>query len=454
MNLLYLAWRNLRYDHLKSLLSILLMSLGLGLICFFMVFSGQVEKNFRDNLAGVHLVLGAKGSPLQLVLCNLYHADVPTGNITIKEAQAFLNPKHPLLSHAVPLSLGDSYRGFRLVGTTEDFLELYELELARGVIFEKDLQVLLGAEVARKTGMEPGDKFKSSHGLGIEEALAESHEQSFTVAGILKESGTVADELILCSPSSFWLVHDHGDGHNHGNGHEHDEGHEHGDGHNHNDGHEQGEGHDHGEGHGHEHDHDKAYPSVLTKSQLLEYPDKEITSLLLRFRSKNVRSLNMMRSINENTPLMAASPSFELNKLFDQLGIGFDLLNSVALLILFISALSIWFGMSIALQERKYELALIRSIGGQPWEVVVLLLLEALLIAVIGFVVGMFVFYGLMWLSNEYWSADWGFGRMEIRTYTEQGLVLILGLAVAVLSVVVPIVQVLRMDIARTLSER
>jgi len=418
MNLLYLAWRNLRYDHLKSLLSILLMSLGLGLICFFMIFSSQIEKNFRDNLAGVHLVLGAKGSPLQLVLCNLYHADVPTGNISIEEAKAFLNPRHPLLSHAVPLSLGDSYEGFRLVGTTKEFLNLYELELAGGSIYQKDLQVAIGSEVARKTGLALGDQFNSSHGLGIEESLAESHTHNFTVTGILKQSGTVADELILCSPSSFWMVHDHG--------------------------------------HNHEHGHDNAplNTPVLSNSQLLEHPNKEITSLLLRFRSKNIQSLNMMRSINQNTSLMAASPSFELNKLFDQLGIGFELLNSVALLILLISALSIWFGMSIALQERKYELALIRSIGGQPWQVVSLLLFEAILIALIGFFVAMFVFYGLLWLSNEYWSSDWGFGRMEMRFYAEQGMVLLLGLIVAVMSVVVPIVQVLRMDIAKTLSER
>lgn len=418
MNLLYLAWRNLRYDHLKSLLSILLMSLGLGLICFFLIFSSQVEKNFRDNLAGVHLVLGAKGSPLQLVLCNLYHADVPTGNVTIEDAQAFLNPRHPLLSHAVPLSLGDSYKGFRLVGTTQDFVALYELELAQGGIYQKDLEVTIGSEVTRKTGLTMGDQFNSSHGLGIDESLAESHTHRFTVAGVLKESGTVADELILCSPSSFWMVHNHN------------------------------------EDHEHVHDHAPSKTPVLSNSQLLEHPKKEVTSLLLRFRSKNLQSLNMMRSINENTPLMAASPSFELNKLFDQLGIGFELLNSVALLILLISALSIWFGMSIALQERKYELALIRSIGGQPWQVVLLLLFEAILIALIGFFVAMFVFYGLLWLSNEYWSSDWGFGRMEMRFYKEQGLILLLGLLVAVMSVVVPIVQVLRMDIARILSER
>ena len=419
MKLLYLAWRNLRYDHLKSLLSILLMALGLGLISFFMVFSGQVEKNFRDNLAGVHLVLGAKGSPLQLVLCNLYHADVPTGNISIEDAKAFLNPGHPLLSDAVPLSLGDSYKGFRLVGTTQDFLSLYDVELAVGESYTRNLQVVLGAEVARTTGLKPGDQFNSSHGLGIDEALAESHAHSFTVTGILEESGTVADELILCTPSSFWMVHDHG----------HNE-----------------DAHDHG--------HSHAGTSVLTKTDLLQHPEKEITSLLLRFRSKNVQSLNMMRSINENTPLMAASPSFELNKLFDQLGIGFELLNSVALLILLISALSIWFGMSIALQERKYELALIRSIGGQPWQVVLLLLLESLLIGLIGFLVSALLFYSLMWLSNEYWSSDWGFGRMEMRFYSEQVRVLVLGLIVAILSVVVPIVQVLRMDIARTLSAR
>jgi putative ABC transport system permease protein len=416
--LIVLSWKNLHFDRLKSLLSICIMGLGLGLICFFMVFSSQVEENFRNNLAGVHLVLGAKGSPLQLVLCNLYHADVPTGNITIDDAKAFLNPKHPLLSHGVPLSLGDSYRGHRLVGTTHDFLDLYSLQLLEGDLFEKDMEVVIGSMVAREQNLRIGDEFQSSHGLGIEESLAESHKHDFVVKGILRESGTVADDLILCTPSSFWLVHE--------------------------------EGHQHSDNHEHNH----AHFNITEKSDLLIHGERSVTSMLLRFRAKNIQSLNMMRSINENTPLMAASPSFELNKLFDQLGIGFDVLRSVAVLILFISALSIWFGMSISLQERKYELALIRSIGGQPYQLSLLIIFEAIWVAVLGYIIAMVLFYSLIWISNNYWASDWGFGSIPIKLYVEQGLVLGLGFIIAVLSVLVPIVQVLRLDIARILSER
>ncbi len=524
MKMIRLAWQNIRHDASKSLLSILLMGLGLSLICFFLVSKRVTENNFRKNLAGIHLVLGAKGSPLQLVLCNLYHADVPTGNIKIDDAKAFLNPKHPLLERAVPVSLGDSYSSYRIVGTTNQFLDLYDLKLAEGRKVRANMEVVIGQDVSQALNLNIGDRFKSSHGIGVDESLTHQHNDQFEVVGILEKSGSVPDQLILCNPSSFWQVHDghdheeheHNennghdhdnhdhDGHNHdhnGHDHKHDHGeHEHHDHHGHDHDHEHHDHsghdhhHDHGEHehhdhHGHDHDHEHhdhsghdhhhdhgdhehhdhhghsghehrghshepKYPNCLTNSALLLHKDKEITALLLQFKGKNIQSLNMLRSINENTPLMAASPSFELNKLFDQLGIGFKLLRYIAIMILIISGISIWFGMSISLEDRQYEMALIRSYGGTKSQLAKLILMEVIIIALIGYLVGMVMFYFYLYLANSIWSTDFAFGNLGLNFFTEQWWMLILGIGLAIVSTLIPLFRILKLDVVKTLSKQ
>ena len=129
MSLIKLAWRNIITNPLDVLLSLILFSLGIGLISFLILLNTQIKEKFDRNLAGIDMVVGAKGSPLQMILCNMYHIDNPTGNISVKEAKPFLNPKHPLIEKAIPLSLGDSYKSFRIVGTDYSMLDLYNGEL-------------------------------------------------------------------------------------------------------------------------------------------------------------------------------------------------------------------------------------------------------------------------------------------------------------------------------------
>ena len=148
MNLLQLSWKNLTFKPLSMLLSVVLFALGVGLISLLFLLNNQLEKNFEKNLAGVDLVVGAKGSPLQLILSSMYHIDAPTGNITLKEARPFLNPKHPLIKQAIPLSMGDSYRAYRIVGTTPEILEFYEAEVAEGKIWKSNFEVTIGASFA------------------------------------------------------------------------------------------------------------------------------------------------------------------------------------------------------------------------------------------------------------------------------------------------------------------
>ena len=301
MNILNLSWKNLTNKPLNMLLSLVLFALGVGLISLLLVLNDQLEEKFENNLAGVDLVVGAKGSPLQLILSSMYHIDAPTGNINIKAAKAFLREGHPIIETAIPLSLGDSHKGYRVVGTQPAMLDLYEAELAEGKLWEKTMEVVAGAAVADELGLSIGDTFQSSHGFDQNEDLIHDDAMPFKLVGILKPSGAVIDQLLLTRFSSPWAVHDHGpetqevaeeeDEHEHedheGHDHEHD-GHEH-------------EEHDH-DGHNHGISDGEPFPGTL-----LDYPDKQITSILIKFKGHNIQALNMQRAINENTEMQAAT---------------------------------------------------------------------------------------------------------------------------------------------------
>ena len=208
--MLRLAWKNLLFKPLNTSLSLLLFALGTGLIALLIHINTQVKEQYEQNLAGIDLVIGAKGSPLQLILCNMYHVDNPTGNISLQEARPFLNPKHPLISLAVPLSLGDNYRGYRIVGTSYRLVDsVYSGQIAEGKLWQEDLEVTVGAEVALRTGLRIGDRFHSAHGLVDDGINIHDHGDGFEVVGILQASGTVLDQLILTNTSSIWAVHEH-----------------------------------------------------------------------------------------------------------------------------------------------------------------------------------------------------------------------------------------------------
>ena len=144
MNLLNLSWKNLVNKPMSMLLSLVLFALGVGLISLLLLLNTQIQEKFDKNLAGIDLIIGAKGSPLQMVLSSMYHIDNPTGNVSIKEVRPFLNPKHPLIKNAIPLSLGDSYGGYRIVGTLPKYLDLYNAEIGSGRMWEADFEVIVG----------------------------------------------------------------------------------------------------------------------------------------------------------------------------------------------------------------------------------------------------------------------------------------------------------------------
>ena len=130
MKTIALAFRYLWSRPLQALLNLLLLTLGLASITFVLLASEQIDRAFQRDLAGIDLVVGAKGSPMQLILAGVFHIDVPPGNIPLAEVQELA--RQPQVAKLIPLSLGDSFRGFRIVGTTTDYLSHYRMSYAQG----------------------------------------------------------------------------------------------------------------------------------------------------------------------------------------------------------------------------------------------------------------------------------------------------------------------------------
>jgi len=425
MSILQLAWRNIIKNPLNLLMSIILFGLGVGLISFLLLFNSQLKEKFDKNLAEIDLVVGAKGSPLQMILCSMYHIDNPTGNIPIKKAAPLLKDLHPLIKKAIPLSLGDNFKSFRIVGTNHDLVDLYNGKLNDGALWTKDFEVTIGRSVADDTGLKVGDKFVSSHGFNEDDDMSHDH-SSFMVAGILEGTGSVLDQLILTNTATIWLVHEHEEA-----GVEEEAGQTH-------------EGHDHSD---HSHDNSNA--------DLLNHPEQEITSVLIQYKSRtNFQALNFGRNINENSDMQAASPAIEINRLYNMIGVGTDALRSLAILIAIVSALSIFISLFKSMRERKYELALIRVLGAGQVKVFALIILEGLILALIGFVIGTILSHIGMELVAKHLKADFRYSFTGWKWLAEEWIVFGVALVLGFVAALIPAIQAAKTDINKTLSEK
>lgn len=463
MNILKLAWKNIIHNPLNLILNLILLTLGIGLISFILSVNAQLKDKFDKNLAGIDLVIGAKGSPLQLILSSMYHIDAPTGNIKIGEAKAFLREGHPLIKKSVPLSMGDSYKGYRIIGTDYSILDLYEAKIAEGESWSKLYEVTAGARVARKLGLKVGSSFKSSHGFNDDEDLEHEH-GTFRVVGILDPTGSVIDQLLLCNTASVWDVHGHHengeDSHDHDGQdegtheleHDHDHHGEHPHDHDH-DHHGQDEetlelehDHDHHDHHGHIHD--------MSREHLLEHEEDEITSILIQYTSRtNFQAMSMPRNINENTDLQAASPAYEINRLYDMMGTGTKALQLIAVLIAIVSAISIFVSLLNSLKQRKYELSLLRVLGGRASSLLGLILLEGLILALLGYLMGIFGSQLAMSSLAGQLGEKYNYNFDTWVLHGKEGLLFLATLGLGFLAALIPALMAYYTDIHKNLSD-
>jgi putative ABC transport system permease protein len=335
MKTIALSWRYLWSRPLGAALNVLLLSLGLASITFLLLVSFQLSQAFDKDLAGIDVVVGAKGSPMQLILCGVFHIDVPPGNIPLKAVQALA--KNPMIAAVIPLSLGDNLRGFRIVGTSPDYLTHYGATMAEGRVWDAPMQVVVGAIAAKKLGLQVGNSFSGSHGVG---AGGHQHaENAYTVVGVLQATGTVIDRLIVTDTASVWKVH---------------------------------------EEHADADDGDHA----------ISEDAREVTLALIQYKTP-LAAMSFPRMVNTTTEMQAAAPAVEISRLLAMLGIGTDVLRAFAGVLLLSAGLSVFIALWSAVRERRSDLALLRMLGAPPAKIAALLLGEALWLGVLSALLGM-----------------------------------------------------------------
>lgn len=421
MNLVRISWSNIKAKPLNTFLSVILLSFGVGIISLLLLLEKQVTEKFDRNIKDIDFVLGAKGSPMQLILANVYHVDAPTGNIRISDAEKVL--KNPMVKDAIPLAYGDNYEKWRIVGTNYKYPEHYEAKTAEGRIFSAPFEATLGTRVAEETGLKVGDQFTSMHGFDNQanDDEAHHHDHPFRVVGIFQPNNSAIDNLILTPVESVWMVHDHGDEENHdhaGEEHDHDD-----------------HAHHEEDGHDHAHEHEA---------------EKEMTAYLLKKR--NPLAAMMLANVVRDTNMQLADPAIEMNRLSQNFGMGMDTIKAIAVLIMVLSFVSVFISLYNSLKERKYELALLRTMGGSRGTLFALILQEGLILVVLGFIIGAILSrIGLMVLSNML-KDNFHYELNELGITSGEIILLGITLFVGIMASFLPALRAVRMDISKTLA--
>ncbi len=391
MNLPGISLAYLRAKPLATALNLLLLALGIATITVLMLATQQVEERMGHDARGIDMVAGAKGSPMQLVLSAVFHLDAPAGNIPLDDAMALA--RHRLVKRAIPLALGDSYKGFRIVGTNHDYPAHYGARLAEGSLWAKPMQAVLGAEAARATGLRVGAKFAGAHGLG--QGGEEHEEEPYQVVGVLAPTGTVIDRVVLTSVESVWEVHEHGK------------------------------------------------PAGGAR---------EITALLVQYASP-LAAATLPRAVNAGPTLQAASPAYESARLFRMLGVGVEVLRAFGLVLVLAAGLSVFIALTNALQERRYDLAVMRMLGASRAKLMGLLLVEALALSAAGALLGLALGHVLMEVLGAALRAA---QQVPVTGWTwapgELWLV-VLAFGVGVLAALLPAWRASRAEVAPVLAE-
>ncbi len=433
MTWLQLAWRNLWLSPLTSLVNSLLMTLGTASIVLLILASDRFSHAMSRDAQGIDLVVGAKGSPAQLVLSAVYHADLPTGNIPLEDARRWMSDSRIAL--AVPLSLGDSFRGFRIVGTNAEYFTLTGSSVATGGIMSQPRDAVIGASVAQATGLGLGDLFSGAHGFSDGGHQHDDHR--YRVSGILAPTGAVTDRLILTSLESVWTLHGV-DVHDH-EGAEHDE---------HDDDHDRHDSAPHphdDEAHG-EDDDEHAHSGDSDH-------DLEITAVLLRYRTP-LAALSLPREINTLSNLQAAAPAMEISRILQLVGLGLEGLQAFAWMLVATACLSVFAALYGSLRNRRGDLAMLRCLGATRVEVFVALLSEGLLLSVAGIVFG-YLLGHLGVIGLDAWLATTrGISLGGLHWAAGETPLLFVLLGASVVSAALPALQAYRTDVATTLAER
>jgi putative ABC transport system permease protein len=340
-----LIWASIRRKPLGWAFHVLSLALGVAVVVALLAIDRGIDERFDRDLAGIDLVVSGKGSPLQIILSSIFQIDQPTGNIPLATLARL--KRNMLVRDAVPVSLGDNVAGYRIVGTSPDYARLYDAHLAAGRFWTAPLEAVLGAEVAREQHLRVGDGFVGEHGLA---RGGERHSATpYRVVGVLAPTGAVVDRLALTDTASVWKVHEHETA-----------------------------------------EHAAAVASEQRSEGPDLYPDvgRQVTAVLVRYRSV-MGALMVPRLLRLDPNVQTAVPALELTRLNALLGTGTNVLRGFGIGLLALSALGFFVALAGAVQGRQRELALLRALGGGPWLLTRLVLVEAVLLGLVGGVAGL-----------------------------------------------------------------
>jgi putative ABC transport system permease protein len=452
MSLWKIAWRSIQQRTLPSTLTAISMALGVALVITVLVIYGVIDASFRRNAQGYDLIVGAKGSPLDLVLNTVYYIGPPLKAIPYKVYEDLRSDRFASeVEAAIPICMGDNYKGYRIVGTTPElFTELeylggrkYRFAQGQNLATDQPRDAVIGATVARKSGLKVGDSFRPMHGVAAESG---SEHEGFHVVGVLAPTGTPNDRALFVHIEGFLQAHaekqadeaaadeDHA-----GEDHAGEKGQ-----------HEAPKGakpadpkgakpvkpaepadHDH-EGHGRE---------------------KRVTAVLVKLdQARMDKAQELFRLINDEPYAQAVRPAEEITRLFEGL-IGHIewVLLILAVLIVIVAGIGILVSIYNSMNDRRHEIAIMRALGARRQTVMMIILLESILLSLGGGALGLLLGHALVAamtpLIVEYTGVAIGMLHFE---WAE--LILIPGLVVLASAVgYLPAVMAYRTDVARSL---
>lgn len=372
MATLLLALRSIWNRRVTALLTITAIAISVALLLGVQKMRTSAKESFANTVSGVDLIVGARSGPLNLLLYSVFRVGDATANVSWESYQKIA--KHPDVAWTIPISLGDSHRGFRVLGTTGDYFKHYhyagerELTFASGKPFADLYDTVLGADVAAQLGYNLGDPVIIAHGLG-NVSFAEHKDKPFRVVGILARTGTPVDRTVHVSLEAITAIHiDWQSGM-------------------------------------------QAMPGQRVdaeQARAMELTPTSITAFMVGMRSK-VMTFTMQRAINEYRmePLLAIIPGVALSQLWQLVGVADTALMVIAGFVVLAGLLGMLTAILTSLNERRREMAILRSVGARARHVFTLLVAEAGLLATAGVAAGVAVAYLAMWaaaplLSNRY----------------------------------------------------
>ncbi|WCP66802.1 ABC transporter permease [Vibrio tubiashii] len=368
---LTLAWKSVRNRKVTAILTILTVAISVVLLLGVERIRTQAKESFANTISGTDLIVGGRSGQVNLLLYSVFRIGNATNNIDWKSYQEF--SQHRAVKWAIPISLGDSHKGFRVMGTNQSYFEHYRygqkqnLAFSQGKPFEGLFDAVIGAEVARSLDYTIGSEMIIAHGIS-DVGFSRHDNTPFRVVGILAPTGTPVDKTVHVSLEAIEAIHVGWEsGANLGNN-----------------------------------------PSA-EQLEAMNFQPKQITAMLLGLKSK-IQTFALQRQINTypKEPLSAILPGVALHELWGMMSVAEQALMAISVFVVIAGLLGMLSSLLTSLQERRREMAILRAMGARPRHVFSLLILEASVLTFIGLFVGIVGLYAMLSIAAPIIQQSYG----------------------------------------------